>query len=164
MSDNNRSFDVDFKAVKAHATFAAVLAHYELQDAFAQRGDGLIGRCCLGKKPHGKKDSLNINTEKNTFKCFACHKRGSVIDFVRFIEGMELIDAAKQVMTIMESGQQQQPHETDAEQREDVAYQSAFMRFTEARKNVDSGKLSEDDLIVVDLSTLQFLRGLIEKR
>ncbi len=161
MSNKQRSYAVDFKAVKALATFAAVLSYYGLQDDFEQRGDTLVGRCTLGKKPHGKKDSLVINTDKETFKCFACRKRGSVIDFVRFIEGMELVEAAKKTMEIMEPGQDQEP---DSEQQEDVAYQSAFMRYDEAADKIINGEVSEDDLIVIDLSTLQFLRELIEAR
>lgn len=95
-------YKYDFNEIKATANIEHILRHYGLWDSLKSRGDERVGRCMLGKKGHGKKDSFAANVKKKTFQCFSCKKRGSIIDFVRFHEGLTLPESAEKIVQIME--------------------------------------------------------------
>ncbi|MCP3851283.1 MAG: DNA repair protein RadC [Gammaproteobacteria bacterium] len=97
----------DFNQIKNDADIERILRHYGIRDSLKSRGDERVGRCMLGKKGHGKKDSFAFNVEKKTFQCFSCKKRGSVIDFVRFHEGLTLPESAEKIVQIMDEPENQ---------------------------------------------------------
>lgn len=86
---------IDFKHVREHADFQAVLVDY---------GQELIND---GSKPgqfktlcpfhDDSKPSLKINTERNIYHCFACEAKGNVLDFVMEMDDLEIRKAAKKV-------------------------------------------------------------------
>src|SRR5437763_9153291 len=73
---------VDFKHVRANASFETVAAHYDLK--LDGRADQRTSLCCFHKE---KTPSLKIHLGKKVFNCFGCGKHGNVLDFVTLMEG-----------------------------------------------------------------------------
>jgi hypothetical protein len=72
---------VDFTELKERITFAQVLARLEVQAGLEQAGDELRGPCPICKRGDAKSKSFSINVGKQVFQCFACKRRGNVLDF-----------------------------------------------------------------------------------
>ena len=83
---------IDFKHVKAHASFGRVLEHYEL-DAI---GSG-AQRAILCPFHDETNPSCKINLETNAFHCFGCEAHGNILEFVMKMEGSTLREAARLV-------------------------------------------------------------------
>lgn len=82
---------VDFSAVKRTVSLEAVLRHYQIRGLRRHR-DQLQGCCPIH---HGRRDdSFRAHLTKNIFQCFACHARGTVLDFVAAIEQCSIREAA----------------------------------------------------------------------
>lgn len=79
---------INFRHVNSVADFPAILNHYGLE--FTQKGSQ-IRLCCPFHDD--KKPSLSVTLEAtdgaqaNTFHCFGCGEKGSVLDFVGLMEG-----------------------------------------------------------------------------
>jgi DNA primase len=81
----------DFSAVKQTVSLEAVLRHYQIPGLRRHR-DQLQGCCPIH---HGQRDdSFRAHLTKNIFQCFACHARGTVLDFVAAIEQCSIREAA----------------------------------------------------------------------
>ena len=80
---------IDFKHVKAAASFESVLAHYGLEAS--GRGEQLSILCPFHEET---KPSCKVNLEKKAFNCFGCDAHGNVLDFVIKMEGCSLREAA----------------------------------------------------------------------
>lgn len=89
---------IEYSKVKA-IPFSKVLDRYpnDLREANVANDLKLVGHCPLchpngGKKPKNNQFQVTIqskNTELiNTFHCFSCHARGTIIDFVILKEGI----------------------------------------------------------------------------
>jgi DNA primase len=57
-------------------------------------GDELQGMCPQCKSGGERGKSLNINTRKEVFQCFACKIQGSIVDLVMVFRGGDKIEAA----------------------------------------------------------------------
>src|SRR4051812_19131414 len=86
---------VDFKAVKAAVPILAVLQRYQVNGLKKGQGSEWRGRCPIHQGEGA--DAFHVNTEKNCFHCFACGKRGNVLDFVAAMEGCGVRDAALKI-------------------------------------------------------------------
>jgi DNA primase len=73
---------VDFKHVRAHASFEAVAEHYEMD--LIGKGDQRSALCSFHEE---QRPSLKINLAKNIFHCFGCGKSGNILEFVTYMEG-----------------------------------------------------------------------------
>ena len=79
---------INFAHVNEHADFPTLLSHYGLE--FTQNGDQIRLRCPFHEDT---KPSMSItltetpNAKANTFHCFGCNEKGSVLDFVAEMEG-----------------------------------------------------------------------------
>lgn len=88
MSDQNW---VDFRVVKEHVSMQMVLDHYNI-NWLRQSGSELRGKCPIH---NGEGDrTFHVNTDKNAFNCFSCHKRGNVLDLVAAMENCSVRDSA----------------------------------------------------------------------
>lgn len=76
------SIRVDFKHVRAHASFEAVARHYDIP--LLGKGDQRAASCTFHED---SRPSLKINLAKNIFHCFGCGKSGNILEFVTFMEG-----------------------------------------------------------------------------
>ncbi len=76
---------IDFKALRAHLDFAAVLEHYGVE--VKRKGNQHHGFCPLPNH-NGKKNSpsFSANLEKGIFQCFGCGAKGNILDFALFME------------------------------------------------------------------------------
>ena len=75
---------VDFKTVREHLSFHAVLAHYGIEG----HGNGdQIKIICPFHNDH--KPSCGVNLEKQVYNCFACDAGGNALDFVAHMEGLD---------------------------------------------------------------------------
>lgn len=78
---------VKFDHVNANGDFIAILHHYNIE--FTQKGSHIRVRCPFHDD---ETPSLSITTadtdsaQRNTFHCFGCKEKGSVIDFVRLMD------------------------------------------------------------------------------
>lgn len=95
MTHYSRNNAIDFAALKASVSIAAVLLHYgvELYGGGAER----TARCPFHDDRH---PSLQVNIEKGLFNCFGCGAKGSVLDFVAKQEGCGLSEAAARIASI----------------------------------------------------------------
>ena len=81
---------VDFKKVK-EVSFERVLETTGLIEGMRREGDEFIGSCPLH---NGKEnESFYANVEKGLFQCFACKKKGNVLDFVKLYQKGSLKEA-----------------------------------------------------------------------
>ncbi|MBZ0215200.1 MAG: hypothetical protein K8F25_01485 [Fimbriimonadaceae bacterium] len=72
---------VDFKHVRAHASFEAVALHYEIELMGA--GEQRSAHCTFHDD---QRPSLKINLAKRIFHCFGCGKSGNILEFVTYME------------------------------------------------------------------------------
>ncbi len=76
------SIRVDFKHVRANASFEKVAEHYQM--TLAGKGDQRASLCTFHDEDT---PSLKINVVKNIFHCFGCEAHGNILDFVTLMEG-----------------------------------------------------------------------------
>ena len=86
---------IDFRFVKTHASFKAVLAHYGI--TLKGTGDEHSALCPFHQET---KPSFKVNLAKKAFQCFGCGAKGNVLDFVEKKEGCDLRQAAEMVADI----------------------------------------------------------------
>ena len=92
---------LDFKALRANADFARVLAAYDIVPAKdGSRPNQLKALCPFHEDTN---PSLKVNTERNIYHCFACGAKGNVLDFVMAMDGTDIRAAATRLADI--SGQ-----------------------------------------------------------
>lgn len=72
---------VDFKHVREHGSFEAVLNAYNIE----LKKDGARPRQFKALCPFHQdtKPSLKVNTERNIYHCFVCGAKGNILEFVR---------------------------------------------------------------------------------
>lgn len=85
---------VDFQELKDRITFAQVLERLDLLPGLERAGDELRGQCPICKKGDAKSKSFSINVSKQVFQCFACKKRGNVLDFTAAVRDTDVHRAA----------------------------------------------------------------------
>lgn len=108
---------IDYQEVRA-IPIALVLEHYdvELQERTVSGDVKLVGRCPIHTdgKPARNRNHFQATIEsdnrglENTFHCFACEARGSVIDLVVLMEKLVAVDSVdwEQVSEDRKSGSQ----------------------------------------------------------
>jgi DNA primase len=77
--------NVDFKHVRQHGSFEAVLAAYDIELTKDGAQPGQFKALCPFHSD--TKPSLKVNTERNIFNCFACEASGNILEFVRDMDG-----------------------------------------------------------------------------
>lgn len=82
---------VSFEEIKSRVSIEDVLDHYGVK--LRRRRDELTGRCPFPQH-EDQRASFSSNTAKNVFQCFGCKKSGNVLDFVAFMESVDVREAA----------------------------------------------------------------------
>ncbi len=79
---------VSFAQVKQEVSIQQVLEHYGLTAGLRvqKQGEELVGLCPFHEESRG---SFHVSTSKNAFQCFGCKRKGNILDFVRYMEGLE---------------------------------------------------------------------------
>lgn len=72
---------IDFRYVKQHADFEAVLSHYGIE--LEGRGKERRALCPFHDD---NEPSLSVNIRKGVYNCFGCQEKGNVLEFVAEIE------------------------------------------------------------------------------
>jgi len=80
---------IDYAAVKKAFPIRAILEHYGYWSCLEEKKRGYRGLCPFCEKP-----SLSVSTEKNAWQCFACKRKGNVLDFVALQEQVSIHEAA----------------------------------------------------------------------
>jgi len=109
---------VDFSAVKRTVSLETLLRHYQIPGLRRHR-DQLQGCCPIHHSQ--RDDSFRAHLTKNIFQCFACHARGSVLDFVAAMEQCSIREAAlrlQQWFGVRASGLRLYPAAADRQKRE----------------------------------------------
>lgn len=97
----------DFGILKARIGMKDLLEHYGLLDHMKARGAQLSGRCPFHEDA---KPSLSVNLDKNAWHCFACGKKGNILDFAKEKEGLGSIrEAALWLTHTFETGDDKAP-------------------------------------------------------
>jgi len=127
---------IDFKKLKEEVGFAVVLDKLGLLEEMTLEGDEFVGFCSLheGEK---KKKSFYANGRKGIFHCFACGKKGNVLDFVRLYQGGSLKEAGFWLQELVNGG------EKDSEKLDPKVTE------TSAKNDPLEGKLEEVFLILI---------------
>ena len=81
---------VDFRALKESVSIEDILRHYGLMEKLKPRKDELVGLCPFHEETKG---SFHASLTKNEFQCFGCKKKGNILDFVSFKEGVGIREA-----------------------------------------------------------------------
>ncbi|MBA7513764.1 DNA primase [subsurface metagenome] len=84
---------VNFKDIKEKVSIEELLSHYNLLEGLRRKGNELIGYCPIHNKNHFNKNSFSVNTEKNIWHCFSCDAGGNILDFVAFMEDVDIRQA-----------------------------------------------------------------------
>jgi len=95
---------VDFKKIKEEVGFGLVLNKLGLLDEMKLEGDEFVGFCPLhrGEK---KKPTFYANGRKGVFQCFACKKKGNVLDFAAAVQGLGIREAGLWLESLMNGGE-----------------------------------------------------------
>ncbi|WP_299211976.1 CHC2 zinc finger domain-containing protein [uncultured Tateyamaria sp.] len=106
---------VDFKHVRQHGSFEAVLAAYDIEMIKDGPQPGQFKALCPFHDD--TKPSLKVNTERNIFNCFACEAGGNILEFVRDMDGLsdnQIRQAALKVAELsgIDTGSKSRPKST----------------------------------------------------
>lgn len=78
---------IDFEFLKERASFEDVLTHYGCHPGRIVRDEVML-RCPFPGHDDAK-PSCSVNLAKKQFQCFGCGLKGSILDFVAFMEGLD---------------------------------------------------------------------------
>jgi len=111
---------LDFKEVKAKASMPVVLKYLKLTEHLEKKEDEWIGFCPFHPEK-GKADSFHVSESKKAFHCFACKRKGSVLDLVQLLlayrgESLTLREAAEWIKFRMQQSEWEEDREERAEQ------------------------------------------------
>ena len=84
---------VSFKDIKEKVSIEDILSHYNLLEDLKRKGNELIGYCPIHDKNHYNKNSFRVNISKNIWYCFSCGAGGNILDFVAFMENIDIRQA-----------------------------------------------------------------------
>lgn len=82
MSENGARKWIDFEDLKKTASVEAVLSALDLLDGLVRTGVEWKGQCPF-HKGEGSAKPFCFHEEKRAFHCFACKRKGNVLDFVK---------------------------------------------------------------------------------
>ena len=85
---------MEIKAIKEHLSLSEVLKHYSLQPKNSML------KCFMHDD---KTASLQVNLEKNFYKCHSCGKTGDVIQFIEDYEKLSKHEAIKKAESLISS-------------------------------------------------------------
>jgi len=102
---------VDFKKIKEEVGFALVLDKLELLGGMTLEGDEFVGFCPL-HKGEKKKPTFYANGVKGIFQCFACKRKGNVLDFAAAVKGVGIREAGLWLESLMNGGESE-PEKVD---------------------------------------------------
>jgi len=92
---------VSFAKVKEQVSIQQVLEHYGLVDGLRRQknGEELAGLCPFHEETKG---SFHVSLSKNAFQCFGCKRKGNILDFVIYIEGLQSHELRKAALLVAE--------------------------------------------------------------
>ena len=108
---------VNFKDIKEKVSIEDLLSHYNLLEGLRRKGKELIGYCPIHDKNHYNKNSFSVNTEKNIWHCFSCAAGGNILDFVAFMEDVDIRQAGLLIKKWFKIGSQKD-EKIDKKERE----------------------------------------------
>jgi CHC2 zinc finger len=89
---------VDLQRAK-QVPFVDALQELGLLEKLRRDGDELKGICPLHG---GEKESFGVHVVKEFFNCFACKKKGNVLDFVMFFRKVNVKEAGQWLIDLLE--------------------------------------------------------------
>ena len=89
---------VDLQRAK-QVPFVDALQELGLLEKLRRDGDELKGICPLHG---GEKESFGVHVVKGFFNCFACKKKGNVLDFVMFFRKVNVKEAGQWLIDLLE--------------------------------------------------------------
>jgi len=95
---------VDFKKIKEEVGFALVLDKLGMLEGMTLEGDEFVGFCPF-HKGEKKKPTFYANGVKGIFQCFACKRKGNVLDFAAAIQGVGIREAGLWLESLMNGGE-----------------------------------------------------------
>jgi hypothetical protein len=89
---------VDLNRAK-QVPFVDALQELGLLENLRRDGDELKGICPLHG---GEKESFGVHVSRGVFNCFACKKKGNVLDFVMFFKKVNVKEAGQWLIALLE--------------------------------------------------------------
>jgi DNA primase len=99
---------VSFSGIKASTDLAGVLRQYGVDWLRRSGPQPYRGRCPI-HRGEGE-DAFHANLERDLFQCFACGKRGNVLDFVAAMENSSIREAALRLQRSKDSSARDTDH------------------------------------------------------
>lgn len=81
-----------FKEIRKKVKIKDVLDYYGFLNGLKRGEDKLISCPLCGENHHRK--SFQVNTANNTWRCVSCEESGDVLDFISFLEDVDVRVAA----------------------------------------------------------------------
>jgi hypothetical protein len=120
MSEKKGKQWVDFRELKATITFEQVLERLDLLTGLTRVGDELQGPCPICQGDKEKSRSFNVNVAKQIFQCFACKRRGNMLDFTAAIRPTDAHGEALWLRDEFLHSNNSHPRETEHQHRDEA--------------------------------------------
>lgn len=138
---------VDLNRAK-QVPFVDALQELGLLEKLRREGDELKGICPIHG---GEKESFGVQVVKGFFNCFACKKKGNVLDFVMFFKKVNVKEAGQWLIDVLERSTDR--GETPAGQEQGATMQ-AMCRALARYLSAVFPMLGDADRIAGELGTL----------
>lgn len=165
---------INFKEIKEQADVRYILHKLGRLDSLHTQGMEIFGACPYCEADP-KKNPFSFHTQKKAFQCFACKRRGSILDFVRIELSLSLrgagiwirdtmaqsaIEDVPKAVEVAETATQASSTEelVDAMTQDNAQYSVAVMSFSEACRRIKYSGLDKEYLRVVDIRELADVR------
>ncbi len=110
---NELQHAVKFDELKKAVPLSVVLNFYNHLDELEEHGEELVGVCPFCEHS-AKKKPFHANLDKNVWQCFACKRKGSIIDYVKFKKKITLREAGNFINKTM-TGEEHKEKRTNKE-------------------------------------------------
>lgn len=95
IEDSDQLFKL-IKIINSKISLSVLFERYKIQFETYGSASGWTHRCkCPFPDHNDKTPSFGYNSEQNRFNCFGCHRSGSTVEFLSFVESISLPEAAK---------------------------------------------------------------------
>ena len=160
MTESNISTQyLNFKLIKNQTDVVKLFDFLNLGDTYElnKDNDELVGICPLSNEKHGDENSFSFNVKKKTFQCFACKKRGSVIDFIKYMREanggkLNLRESAKVLSEINKQIMGEEAYAKDLVQsyKEQVAIKKNSGATYENKQEIEQDRVADTSYIVTE--------------
>lgn len=124
----------------SRSTIDTVKKSVQIKTVMERCGIVFKGNTCLCPFHNDKHPSMSIHQQKGVFKCWACGVGGDVIEFVRLYNGLDFVNAVKQINNDFELGLTISDKPLTSAKIQEQSTQQAIKKGINAIKQLDFNK------------------------